>query len=86
MKRLFLTVACLLMLTTLSASPALANYPDPNRQTMWNNITDSMHTLGQNPAQARKTKQRLHNARRRARINSINQATFKNWQQNQQGY
>jgi len=49
-------------------------YPNPYRQTMWNDFTDSMHTLGQNPSQKRVTLIRLHNIRTRARLTSINQA------------
>ena len=35
---------------------ATTQYPNPNRQTMWNNLTDCMHTLGQTPQQAKLTK------------------------------
>ena len=52
---------------------ATGQYPDPNRQTMWNNMTDGLHTMGQNPQQAKWAKMRLRNARALARINKMNQ-------------
>jgi len=79
MRRLFFMGMCLLMLTTSLALASSGNFPDPNRQTIWNNLTDGIHTLGQNPAQAKKTKQHLHNARRMARQKSINQAKRQAW-------
>ena len=79
MKRLFLIMLCLLMLITPSAWAASGRYPDPNRQTIWNNITDGIHTLGQSPAQAKKTKMYLHNTRRLNRQKSINQAKRQAW-------
>ena len=79
MRRLFFILVCLLMLTMTPALASSGNYPDPNRQTIWNNITDGLHTLGQSPAQAQRTKQHLHNARRMARQRSINQAKRQAW-------
>jgi hypothetical protein len=55
-------------------------YPDPYRQTLWNNMTDAWHTVGQSPAQAKFTKMRLRNARAKTRVNSINQANRQAWQ------
>ena len=72
-------LVCLLILITSPALASSGHYPDPNRQTIWNNITDGVHTLGQNPTQAKRTKQRLHNARRMARQKSINQAKRQAW-------
>lgn len=82
MRRLFFMMVCLFMLTTLPALASTGNYSDVNRQTMWNNMTDGLHTLGQSPAQAKRTKQHLHNVRRKARQNSINQAKRQAWLNN----
>ena len=79
MKRLFLIMGLLLILITPSAWAKSNQYPDPNRQTIWNNMTDSMHTLGKNPTQAKQIKQHLHNQRRQARIHSINVDRSKAW-------
>jgi hypothetical protein len=74
MRRLFFVLVCLLVFTTSSALASSGNYPDVNRQTIWNNMTDGVHTFGQTPAQARKTRLHLHNVRRKVRQNSINHA------------
>jgi hypothetical protein len=79
MKRLFFISALLLILIVPSAWAISSQYPDPNRQTIWNNITDSVHTLGKSPAQANQIKRRLHNVRKQARIHSINVARSKAW-------
>lgn len=79
MKRLLFMLLCLLMLTTSTAFASSGNYSDPNRQTIWNNLTDGVHTLGQSPIQAKRTKQHLHNARRITRQKSINQAKRQAW-------
>jgi len=74
MNRLFLMMCLLFMLFITSAWAASSQYPDPNRQTMWNNITDSMHTMGQTPQQAKLNKIKLHAARAQTRLDNINQA------------
>jgi hypothetical protein len=48
-----------------------STYPDPNRQTLWNNLTDSLHTMGETPRQAKLTRMKLHEERFRARYTSI---------------
>ena len=70
MNRLFLILA-LLFLLVLPLFSWAGEYPDPNRQTAWNNLTDGVHTLGQSPQQASLTKKRLHKARTKARKHSI---------------
>lgn len=70
----------------IAITPALAQsnqYPDPNRQTIWNNFTDSLHTLGKTPAQAKIIRRQLHNQRKYARIQSINEARSRAWQNSQ---
>ena len=74
MNRFILMVGLLFILLMPQAWGATTQYPDPNRQTMWNNMTDSVNTMGQTPLQAKYTKRRLHAQRARARINSIQQA------------
>jgi hypothetical protein len=72
MNRLFFTVVLLLMLIMPQAWGATNSpYPNPNRQTAWNNITDGVHTFGQNPQQAKATLTKLHYARRKNRLKSI---------------
>ena len=77
MKRVLLIVIFLFILILPQAFATANQYPNTNRQTMWNNLTDSIHTLGQSPQQAQITKARLHYKRRIARQNSINQAIRK---------
>ena len=80
MKRRFLMMGLLFILIVPQASgAATSSYPNPYRQTMWNNLTDGVHTLGQSPKQAALTKTKLHNARTRARVHSINQARRQAW-------
>jgi hypothetical protein len=73
MKRfLFLfSMVLVLLIPQLSWATTTSQYPNPYRQTMWNNFTDNVHTLGQTPQQAKATKQRLHIARNKARLHSI---------------
>jgi len=72
MNRRFFMV-CFLFLTLISTAWANpGQYPDPQRQTFWNDLTDGMHTLGQDPRHKNATLKRLHNARTAARIRSIN--------------
>lgn len=59
--------------------PQAWGYPNPNRQTMWNNFTDGVHTLGQNPRQAALTKRRLHHVRTLQRVHDINHAKQQAW-------
>ena len=72
-----LAISFMLMVPQVHAAPT--QYPDPARQTMWNNITDSVHTIGQSPQQAQLTKRRLYNARYNARVRSVNQARQQAW-------
>jgi hypothetical protein len=77
MNRLFLTVCLVFILVTPQAWATMTQYPNPYRQTMWNNFTDGIHTLGQSPYEAKMTKRKLHQARTRARLHSINLARQK---------
>jgi len=74
MNRKLLIAGLMLVLVIPQAWGASTQYPNPYRQTMWNNLTDKIHTLGQTPQQARVTIIKLHNARTQERIKSINQA------------
>ena len=80
MRRLLLTMLLLLIFVTPQAWAALkSKYPDPERQTMWNNLTDKMHSLGQSPKQAALTKMRLHNERAIVRTKDINRVKKQAW-------
>ena len=79
MKRQIFIVFLLFVFIVPQAMAATYPYSDPNRQTLWNNITDGVHTLGKNPTQAQIIKNNLRNQRRQARINSINQTRSRNW-------
>jgi hypothetical protein len=81
MNRLLLMMGLLLILIMPQAWGYTSKYPNPYRQTMWNSMTDGMHTFGQSSRQAGLTKMKLHNARTKARINSINQARLRTWRQ-----
>jgi len=59
------------LLMVLVMPKAWAGYPNPYRQTLWNDLTDSIHTLGQSPQKARTTKIKLHYLRTQARTTSI---------------
>jgi len=73
--RLFFIMGLLFILIVPQAwGYTSSEYPDPNRQTIWNNFTDGIHTFGQSPKQATLTKMRLHYLRSENRIHSINQA------------
>ena len=54
--------------------PVWAATPNPNRQTMWNNLTDTVHTMGQTPQRAKLTKMKLHAQRRQTRLKNMAQA------------
>ena len=73
MNRLFLMMILLLFIVP-QAWASDDQYPSPYRQTMWNSMTDGLHTLGQNPHQASLTLRKLHRARTNARLRSINRA------------
>jgi hypothetical protein len=83
MNRLLFMICLLFIFIVPQAWGQTTKYPNPYRQTMWNNITDGVHTWGQSPRQATLTKMRLHMARAKARIRSINQAKQKAWMQGQ---
>jgi predicted lipoprotein len=75
MRRLFLILGLALILIMPQAWGATTSpYPNPNRQTMWNNITDAAHTFGQNAQQTQTTLRKLHRARTKTRLKSISQA------------
>jgi len=75
MNRLIFTLILLFILIAPQAwGQTTSQYPNPYRQTMWNNITDSVHTLGQNPQQTKTTIRKLHNARTKVRVQGIIQA------------
>ena len=79
MGRRFFMMGLLVILIVPQAWGSTSQYPNPYRQTMWNSFTDTIHTLGQSHKQAVLTKMKLHNARTRARINSINRAKRHAW-------
>ena len=81
MKRLILIMLLFILFMIPQSLGFAAQYPDPNRQTIWNTFTDTWHTMGQSPRQAALTKMRLHNARTIARIGSINRAKRQAWMQ-----
>ena len=62
------------LLIVLVMPQAWAAYPNPYRQTLWNDFTDAIHTFGQSPQKARTTKIRLHFLRTQARTTSIMKA------------
>jgi len=49
MKRWFMAVTLLLIFVVPQAWGQTAQNAVINRQTMWNNLTDSIHTIGQTP-------------------------------------
>jgi len=61
---------------TLSCFAAVkpSPYPNPYRQTTWNNITDGINTLGQDSQQKQTTLRKLHNQRTRNRLRNISEA------------
>ena len=70
---------CILVLLLIFIIPCAwggttSPYPNPYRQTMWNSLTDGIHTFGQDPQQSQATLRKLHTARTRARLKSISQA------------
>jgi len=91
MNRLFLMMLLIVLFIAPQAWGATTTqYPNPYRQTMWNNITDGVHTMGQNSVQTQATINKLHAARLKARLQSINQdsiakrkAKMKAWQASQ---
>jgi hypothetical protein len=79
MKYLSIIVITLILLITPQAWGFTSQTPSLYRQTMWNNLTDSMHTLGQPPQKAKITKMKLHAARTKARLRSLNKTRQKTW-------
>ena len=74
-----IVLSLLLIFMVPQAWGSTSPYPNPDRQTMWNNLTDSIHTMGQTPQQTKRTLLQLHNKRARTRLDSINRdATAKN--------
>lgn len=52
-------------------------YTDAERQTIFNNITDSIATLGKSPKDARIIKKKRHTARYKARLQKIRESNRK---------
>ncbi|MBF0571904.1 MAG: hypothetical protein HQL12_08565 [Candidatus Omnitrophica bacterium] len=77
MNRFFLVISLFIILIMPQAWGASSQPPNPYRQTVWNNLTDGMHTLGQTPQQARSTKMRLRHTRAINRIKNFNHAKHK---------
>jgi hypothetical protein len=61
-------------------------YPNPYRQTMWNNLTDSIHTIGQSSSQAKKTRQKLHGQRVKTRLGDISKAEMAKFKAKRQAW
>ena len=74
MRKVLLFAVVLLMMPLTQGWSAVNQYPNPNRQTLWNNLTDSINTIGQTPQQAQMTKLKLHALRFNARVQSVIQA------------
>jgi len=77
MNRLLIMLGILFVLIVpqnVQAQATTTQYPNPHRQTMWNNLTDGIHTIGQNPQQAAWTKRKLRDTRTRNRLSSIDKA------------
>jgi len=70
MNRYLVIMVLLLIFIMPNAWGAASQYSDPNRETLWNSITDSMNTIGQTPYQAKYTKMRLRSQRAHARLES----------------
>lgn len=86
MNRVFFTLILLFILAIPQAWGQTSQYPNPYRQTMWNNVTDGIHTFGQNARQTKSTLQKLHYARTKSRIQSImkdRKAKMHIWQNSQ---
>jgi hypothetical protein len=79
MDRLFFIMGLLFIFIVPQAWGQSSQYPNPNRQTTWNNITDKVHTWGKTPAQAAIIKRRLHTKRTQTRIRNINKAKQQAW-------
>ena len=60
------------------------NNPGIYRETLWNKLTDGIHTIGQNPREAAWTKTKLRNERAATRLGNIKRAKRKAWLANQQ--
>ena len=76
----WMTLLVMLMLPQIcGAAVAQSPYPNPYRQTMWNSLTDKMHTLGQSSRQSQLTIRQLHQARTDTRLKDINRAKAKGW-------
>jgi hypothetical protein len=75
MKRLIFMLGLLLIFIVPQAYGATTSpYPNPYRQTIWNNVTDAVHTFGKNAPKTKATLKKLHTARARARLQSIGKA------------
>jgi len=72
----FIAALVLILITPLAWGATTAQYPNPYRQTMWNNVTDSVHTVGQSPEEKRLTIRKLHAKRTNARLKSITAANL----------
>ena len=75
MNRLLLALCFIFVLIVPQISGATTTpNADANHVSTWNNLTDSLNTMGQTPQQAKLTRMRLRNARATARLKAINQA------------
>ena len=74
MNKLFIMMCLLFIFIVPQAWGSMTQYPNPYRQTIWNNITDDVHTFGQTRPQANRTLRKLHQARTRTRLHSISLA------------
>ena len=86
MNRLFFMIALLFIFIVPQAWGQTTQYANPYRQTTWNNVTDGIHTFGQNAQQKKATLTKLHYARTTNRIQGImkdRKAKMHIWQNNQ---
>ena len=60
--------------------PEPKQYPDPNRQTWFNNLADKISTLGEEEQDAQKIKQERHKIRRMVRQSANERAKRKDMQ------
>jgi hypothetical protein len=79
MKRIIFITTLFIILLIPQVWASTTQYPNPYRQTMWNDFTDKLNTIGQTTTQARMTKIRLHQIRTETRINDINRARRAAW-------
>ena len=86
MNRLLWMTGLLFILIVPQAWGQTTQYPNPYRQTIWNNFTDAVHTFGQNSQRTHATLEKLHDARTNARLKSIRQANFARFKARRQAW